>query len=135
VAASVLIAFANVLVRKELRELPSVVVTFGQVLSGALFLVALAGAVETGRTASFTPRAAIAVGYLAVFGTVVTYLLFFWLIPRVPMSAIGTIPLLDTSIAVTLGVIVLRERVGWPLLAGGALVLSAAALANQPVSR
>jgi len=135
VTASLLLAFANVLVRKELRGLPPVVVTFGQVLSGGLFLVALAGAFETGRAASFTPRAAIAVVYLAVFGTVVTYLLFFWLIPRVPMSAIGTIPLLDTSIAVTLGVIVLRERVGWPLLAGGALVLSAAALANGAVSR
>ena len=135
VTASLLIAFANVLVRKELRDLPPVVVTFGQVLSGALFLVALASALETGRPASFTPRAAIAVAYLAVFGTVVTYLLLFWLLPRVPMSAIGAIPLLDTSIAVTLGVIVLRERVGWPLLVGGALVLSGAALANQPVSQ
>jgi drug/metabolite transporter (DMT)-like permease len=133
VIASMLIAFANVLVRKELRGLPPVVVTFGQVFSGALFLVVLASALETGRAASFTPRAAIAVAYLAVFGTVVTYLLFFWLFPRVPMSAIGAIPLLDTSIAVTLGVIVLRERAGWPLLVGGALVLSAAALANEPV--
>ncbi|MFL5373402.1 MAG: DMT family transporter [Myxococcales bacterium] len=131
VSASMLIAFANVLVRKELRGLPPVVVTFGQVLSGALFLVALASALETGRAASFTPRAAIAVVYLAVFGTVVTYLLFFWLFPRVPMSAIGAIPLLDTSIAVTLGVIVLRERAGWPLFVGGALVLSGAALANE----
>jgi drug/metabolite transporter (DMT)-like permease len=135
VTASVLVAFANVLVRKELSGLPPVVVTFGQVLSGALFLVALASALETGRPASFTPRAAIAVAYLAVFGTVVTYLLFFWLFPRVPMSAIGAIPLLDTSIAVTLGVIVLREHAGWPLLFGGALVLSAAALANEPLGR
>jgi len=135
VTASLLVAFGSVFVRKELSRLPPVVVTFGQVLSGALFLVALAGTLETGRPASFTPRAAIAVVYLAVFGTAVTYLLFFWLFPRVPMSAIGAIPLLDTSIAVTLGVIVLRERVGWPLLAGGALVLSAAALANGAVSR
>jgi drug/metabolite transporter (DMT)-like permease len=132
VIASIFIAFANVLVRKELRGLPSIVVTCGQVLSGALLLVVLAGALETGRGVSFTPRAAIAVAYLAVFGTVVTYLLFFWLLPRMPMSAIGAIPLLDTSIAIALGVIVLHEKPGWPLLAGGALVLSGAVLANEP---
>jgi len=34
-------------------------------------------------------------------------------------------------VAVILGALVLREEVGWPLLAGGALVLSGAALANQ----
>jgi drug/metabolite transporter (DMT)-like permease len=47
------------------------------------------------------------------------------------MAAIGAIPLLDTTVAVTLGALVLRERIGWPLLAGGALVLTAVALANQ----
>ena len=53
-----------------------------------------------------------------------------WLVPRVPISAIGAIPLLDTTVAVILGALVLRERIGWPLLAGGALVLTGAALAN-----
>ena len=69
--------------------------------------------------------------YLAVLGTAVTYLFLFWLIPRVPLSAIGAIPLLDTTVAVILGTAVLGEAVGWPLLAGGALVLTGAALANQ----
>ena len=34
--------------------------------------------------------------------------------------------------AVLLGAAVLSEPLGWPLLAGGALVLTGAALANQP---
>jgi len=56
--------------------------------------------------------------------------LFFWLLPRVPMAAIGAIPLLDTTFAVALGALVLDEPVGWQLLGGGVLVLSAAGLAN-----
>jgi len=48
-----------------------------------------------------------------------------------PISAIGAIPLLDTTVAVMLGALVLGEKLGWPLLAGGVLVLSGAALANQ----
>src|SRR5262249_39041880 len=91
----------------------------------------LSGALERGKPASFTPVAVCAVVYLAVLGTAVTYLCLFWLIPRVPISAIGAIPLLDTTVAVTLGALVLGEKLGWPLLAGGALVLSGAALANQ----
>jgi hypothetical protein len=39
------------------------------------------------------------------------------------------------EIAFTLGVIVLRDHAEWPLVFGGALVLSAAALADQPVSQ
>lgn len=130
-SASVLIAFANVLVRKQLGGHRPIVITFVQVLAGALLLVALSGALERGKPASFTPVAVCAVVYLAVLGTAVTYLCLFWLIPRVPISAIGAIPLLDTTVAVTLGALVLGEKLGWPLLAGGALVLSGAALANQ----
>jgi drug/metabolite transporter (DMT)-like permease len=107
------------------------VIAFVQVLAGALLLIGLAGALERGRPASFAPVAVFAIAYLAVLGTAVTYLFLFWLIPRVSMSAIGSIPLLDTTVAVILGTVVLGEPVGWPLLAGGALVLTGAALANQ----
>jgi drug/metabolite transporter (DMT)-like permease len=101
------------------------------VLAGALLLVLLSLSLERGMPSSFTPRAMLAIAWLAVLGTAITYLFLFWLIPRVPMSAIGAIPLLDTLVAVALGAVVLHEPLGWPLLAGGALVLTGAALANQ----
>jgi drug/metabolite transporter (DMT)-like permease len=129
--ASVVIALANVLVRKKLGPYPPVVIAFVQVFAGALLLVALSMGLERGRPAHFTPLSAFALIYLAVFGTAVTYLFLFWLIPRVPMAAIGAIPLLDTTVAVILGSLVLGEHLGWSLLAGGALVLGGAALANQ----
>jgi drug/metabolite transporter (DMT)-like permease len=130
--ASVVVAFANVLVRRELGAYPPIVIAFVQVFAGALLLVLLSLTLERGRPAAFTPRAIFALAYLAILGTAVTYLFLFWLIPRVPMSAIGAIPLLDTMVAVLLGAVVLSEPLGWPLLAGGALVLTGAALANQP---
>ncbi len=129
--ASIVVAFANVLVRKELGPYPPIVTAFVQVFAGALLLLSLSLALERGRPASFTPTALFAIAWLAVLGTAVTYLFLFWLIPRVSMPAIGAIPLLDTMVAVTLGAVLLHEPLGWPLLAGGALVLSGAALANQ----
>lgn len=73
----------------------------------------------------------IELGLRDLLGTAVTYLFLFWLILRVPLTAIGAIPLLDTTVAVGLGAVVLGEPLGWPLLAGGALVLAGAALGNQ----
>jgi drug/metabolite transporter (DMT)-like permease len=130
-AASVTIALANVLVRKKLGAYPPIVIAFVQVFAGALLLATLSSALERGRPIAFTALSMFALVYLAVLGTAVTYLFLFWLIPREPISAIGAIPLLDTTVAVILGAAVLGERLGWPLLAGGALVLSGAALANQ----
>jgi drug/metabolite transporter (DMT)-like permease len=131
IAAAIVAAVANVFVRKELQAHAPMVITFVQVFTGALLLVVLSQLLERGRPVAFTLPATAVLAYLAVFGTAVTYLCLFWLIPRVPMAAIGAIPLLDTTVAVTLGALVLRERIGWPLLAGGALVLTAVALANQ----
>jgi drug/metabolite transporter (DMT)-like permease len=133
VAAAVLVALANVLVRRGFEAVPPVVLTFVQVLAGAALLATLAGTLEAGRSAAVTPRAGAAVVYLAVLGTAVPYLLLFWLLPRVPVAAIGAIPLVDTTIAVCIGSLLLREPIGWHLLAGGSLVLLAAALANNLV--
>jgi drug/metabolite transporter (DMT)-like permease len=130
VAAAILVALANVLARRGFEGIPAVVLTFGQVFAGAALLVALAWTLERGHPATWTPRAAAAVGYLAVLGTAVPYLLLFWLLHRIPVAAIGAIPLVDTMVAVCLGSAVLGEPIGWHLLGGGALVLTAAALAN-----
>jgi drug/metabolite transporter (DMT)-like permease len=130
VAAAVLVALANVLIRRLLSHHVPVVLTFVQIAAGAVLLILFAGLFEHGRVAVWTPRACAAVAYLAVFGTAIPYLFLFWLLPRIPVAAIGAIPLLDTTFAVFLGTVVLREPLDPTLLAGGALVFAGAALAN-----
>ena len=130
VAAAIIVAVANICARRWLHEVPAVLTTWGQVGSGAIFLLLLAVALERGATPLWTPRAIGVLVYLAVFGTVLPYLALFWLLPRVPMAAIGAIPLLDTTVAVALGAIVLAEPVGWNFAAGGVMVMGAAAVAN-----
>jgi len=98
------------------------------VVGGAVLLLASLAA-EAGRPATFTPTAVGAILYLAIFGSGLTYIGLYWLLPRIPMAALGMIPLLDTAVAVFLGAAVLGEPVGWSMAAGGAMVLAAAALA------
>lgn len=127
-AGSISCALANVLVRRRGLTLSPVVMTFGQSLGAGLALLLASAVLEAGAPAAFTPRALAAVAYLAVGGTVFTYLGLYWLIPRVSLLAIGTIPLVDTTVALTLGTLVAGEPVTVPLLAGAGLVLAASAL-------
>ncbi len=130
VGSAMLVALANVLVRRTLGTITPVVMAWGQIWSGAVCLLVLTALLEQNSVAHWTPRTFLILGYLAVLCTSVCYLLLFWLLPRVPMAAIGSIPLLDTTVAVILGTLVLHERIGPTLLFGGAMVLVSAAFAN-----
>jgi drug/metabolite transporter (DMT)-like permease len=130
VAASIVVAFANVLARRHILAIPPLALTAGQSLVGGVVLLLVAGAAEAGRPAAFTPTAIGAVLYLALFGSGLTYLGLYWLLPRISIAALGMIPLLDTTVAVFLGAALLAEPVGLRTAAGGAMVLGAAALAG-----
>jgi drug/metabolite transporter (DMT)-like permease len=130
VGAALLVAIANVIVRKSLSHLSPGILVCVQTLSSSVLLLVASGLFESGQPANWTLRSAGAVVYLALGATVVTYQLLYWLIPRVPLSAIGAMPLLDTLVAVLLGLVLLDEPITLSLVLGGVLILGGAALAN-----
>lgn len=125
---SISCALANVLVQRRGHTLSPVVLTFGQAVGAGLVLLLASAALERGQVATFTPSALGALAYLALGGTVLTYLGFYWLLARVSLVTIGTIPLVDTTVALTLGTLVAGEPVTAPLVVGAGLVLAASAL-------
>lgn len=128
--ATVSISLANVLVRRSLGHVAPGLSVCVQTLSSSVLLLAASLVLESGQPAHWTPRALLVLVYLAVCATALTYQLLFWLLPRVPLAVIGAMPLLDTLVAVAMGVWLLGERVDASLLLGGGLILSGAALAN-----
>jgi drug/metabolite transporter (DMT)-like permease len=130
IGAAILIALANVILKRALSDLKPVVLIWGQTLVATPMLWAISLAAESEKVAGWTPRAISALLYLAIFGTIFTYLTLFWLLPRLPLAAVGAIPLIDTLVAVMLGSLFLHETLTWKYAAGAALILTAAALAN-----
>jgi drug/metabolite transporter (DMT)-like permease len=121
-------ALANALVRRRGLTHSPVVMTFVQTLGASAALTLATLVLEGGQPGAWTPKALASIGYLALGGTVLTYVGLYWLLPRVSLVAVGTIPLVDTTVALTLGTLVAGERLTGPMLAGAALVLLAGAL-------
>ncbi|HTO76729.1 MAG TPA: EamA family transporter [Thermoanaerobaculia bacterium] len=116
-------AIANVLNKKHFAGVSPYQNVWGQTFVGGAFLGGLALVFERGASLRWTPSSVLAMSYLALFGTAMTFVGLFWMIPRVPVAVIGTIPLVDTLVAVALGAAVLHERLPARVLAGGALIL------------
>jgi drug/metabolite transporter (DMT)-like permease len=116
--------YANVLVKKWLGGVPPARNVWGQTLVGSILLFLLAAVFERGEPIHWTPSAILSLAYLSIFGTVLTFVGLFWLVPRVPVAVIGTIPLVDMLIAVILGAIFLGEALPVRVLFGGLLILT-----------
>jgi drug/metabolite transporter (DMT)-like permease len=123
-AAAVLGAYANVLNKKKFAAVSPFQNVWAQTLVGAAFLWLLALWRESGAPLHWTRTAVLALAYLALFSTAMTFAGLFWLIPRVPVAVVGTIPLGETLVAVGLGAIWLGEALSVRVLLGGTLILA-----------
>lgn len=107
------------------------VATVYEMLGGGLVLV-LAGLVAG--EASSLDREAFQAGpiaawaYLAVFGSVVGFSAYAWLLGNAPISQVVTHQYVNPLVAVALGALILDERPGLATLAGAALIVSAVAV-------
>ncbi len=122
--SSIFVAYSNVLVKKHGKSLNPAIMAAGQMLFGLLLLL-VAGFTLEGNPFRFhwTPMAVISLLYLAVVGSVIAFLLYYWLILNMDVTKSMLIALVTPVVAVILGMIVLNEEFGWRTLAGGAMIM------------
>jgi drug/metabolite transporter (DMT)-like permease len=71
----------------------------------------------------WTPMAFVALFYLAIVGSVIAFLLYYWLLLNMDVTNSMLIALVTPVVAVLLGMLVLDEEFGWRTLAGGAMII------------
>jgi drug/metabolite transporter (DMT)-like permease len=93
-------------------------------------LVNLSLAVVLGRFpyAHWAPKGIAAVGYLIVFGSLVGFSAYIWLLQHATTAKVATYAYVNPVVAVFLGWLILHERVDAYVLAGTAIVASSVAL-------
>jgi drug/metabolite transporter (DMT)-like permease len=117
-------AYSNVLVKRFGRHLNPAVLSAGQMLFGLLLMLSVGIPLE-GNPLKFhwTGMAVIAMFYLAIVGSVIAFLLYYWLVLNMDVTKSMLIALVTPVVAVILGMIVLDEEFGWRTLAGGAMII------------
>ena len=118
-------AYSNVLLKRRAFELAPAMMAAWQMIFGIIPLIILGFAAE-GNPLRFhwTAMAWFCLLYLAVIGSALTFLLLYWLMPRMTVTNLQSIALITPPGAVTLGWLLGGERFSlWSLL-GGALVLA-----------
>lgn len=114
-------------------DLPSdpIASTALQMLSGSAMFFALAvvnGEPARADLGAISVQSALAVAYLVVFGSVVAFTAYTWLLRNVASSTVATYAYVNPVVAVVLGVVVLGERLTPSTVVAAGLVVGAVAL-------
>jgi drug/metabolite transporter (DMT)-like permease len=113
----------NVLVKKHGAETNSLALNRNGMLLGGVVLAAWALFTERGADAHWTRGAIWSVAYLSLFGTVLTFGLYFWLMRYVEAHKLSLIAYVTPAIALTLGPLVRSEPLTRSTFAGAACIL------------
>jgi drug/metabolite transporter (DMT)-like permease len=112
------------------RRLPIFTASAVEMLAGGLVLVLESRVMGEDLSAFATASSTVwwALGYLAVFGSLVAFTAFAFALNELPASTVGTYAYVNPVVAVALGSLVLDEPLSPGLLAGAALIVAAVVL-------
>jgi len=102
-----------------------------EMLAGGVAILGVAAV--HGEFAGLAPSAVsgkswLALGYLVVFGSLVAFTAYVWLLGRAPVSVVSTYAYVNPAVAVLLGALLASERLTGATLTGGLVILVAVAM-------
>jgi drug/metabolite transporter (DMT)-like permease len=125
VFSSFFVAYSNVLIKARGKALDPAIISAGQMFFGLIPLL-LIGIPLEGNPFNFrwTMWAMVSLFYLAIVGSVVAFLLYYWLMRNMDVTKSMLIALVTPVVAVVLGMWVLEEELSWRTVLGGAMIMS-----------
>ena len=118
-------AYSNVLVKTHGKNLNPAVMAAFQMFFGLIPLLVY-GLTFEGNPLRFrwTGIALLSLLYLALVGSVIAFLLYYWLIQNMDVTKTMLISLVTPVVAVILGMLVLNEQLSWRTMVGGAMIIA-----------
>ncbi|MDG1102249.1 MAG: DMT family transporter [Ascidiaceihabitans sp.] len=129
IGGTVAYAAAGVWARKNLVGMPPQLAAAGMLTGATVIMLPLVYFVEGLPTFDLKPRTLVAIGYYAVIATAAAYLLYYRVLAMAGSGNLMLVTLLVAPIAITLGAVVLGEKlsanafVGFVILAVGLIIL------------
>ena len=122
IGAVVCIGMANIYAKKRSASYDPVEVTGMQFAIGAVLLTVIT-AVAEGWPSEITALGWLLVVYLALVGSVLPFLTYYWVLQHVSVTRAQIVAYLVPLVALTSGIIVLDEKLEIGIAVGGALIL------------
>jgi drug/metabolite transporter (DMT)-like permease len=100
-------------------------------MAGGCIPLLVAGVALEGNPLAFrwTTLALVSLAYLTVVGSVIAFMMYYWLIRHTAVTGVLMIPLVTPLIAVLVGVLFGGEIIGWHTALGGSAIIAGVALA------
>ncbi|MGH9800608.1 MAG: DMT family transporter [Blastocatellia bacterium] len=125
IVSALVVAYTNVLVKLRCGHLSTAPLVAGQMTFGFVPLLVVGWFVEgSPMNLRWTPQAAASLVYLAVVGSVIAFLLYYWLVKKIDVTKTMLISLVTPVVALMIGWLVRGEAVSWRLALGSAAILS-----------
>jgi drug/metabolite transporter (DMT)-like permease len=125
VTSAVCLAYANVMVKARCQHIDPGVLAAGQMAFGVAPLLAVGMIWEGGLlTIRWTPLALFSLAYLALIGSALAFVLFYWLVRKIDVTKTMLISLITPVIALLIGKLTLDEKVTWRIAAGSVAILA-----------
>ncbi len=118
-------AWSSVYAKKEALELNPLVSTGLQLGIGSIFLFAASFLMERGQVSHWNIRSISALLYLGIFGSAITFSVFYWLLKVMEAYKLSTLNLITPIVAIVVGAVVLEEKIPPLMLVAAATVLVA----------
>jgi drug/metabolite transporter (DMT)-like permease len=114
--------------RAPLPKRPLVGASMEMIVAGVGFSLMGLATGETGHAGHISGGSLAALAYLIVFGSLVGYTAYIWLLGNAPTSLVSTYAYVNPAVAVLLGWLFVNETIGPRVVVAGAMIIAAVAL-------
>lgn len=123
-------AGALIAVRKYGQEYNSVVLNFSSMFFSSILLIGSSLIIENYSRIVFSSAAVFSVLFLSLFGTVISFVLYFWMAKHIEAVVLSLSAFITPIIALVAGVLILGEKIAGNVYAGSFLVLIGVLMAS-----
>ncbi len=130
VVSAMMQAYSVIIIKKHANDISPFVTLMMPMVFGMFFLLGGSLLFEHYETVHFTFPAIVGILYLSIFGTILTFVSYFWLLKKTAPVILSLTAFITPVIAVTLGVLLNHEQFSPEKYIGAAIVLAGILIAN-----
>lgn len=130
VASAIIQSWATVKMKREGHHLNPISLNLIPLIIAGVLMTVGGVVFEDMSKVSFSISSAAAIVYLALFGTVFTFSIYYWLMKEIDVVLLSLVTFITPIVSVILGYLILGEKLSAQVLAGGALVLIGILISN-----